>query len=214
MYVWTSERGCCSKACEFTLSQRLTPCLHCHKISPLLHFVFFGIRQQKRNKSPAALWVFHWRSQCRHVQFLCRMPPKSNLIGDSLSLALTRMFWAPFHELVRSTNRLISKCCLWWSPTCLAGDQGEDRRLWQHWRDGPKGNIGLYVLLSGPTLQLGLFSKRTNETLRTRPQGEEGIKGEKGMRGLWGQAVIHRAQIHLFLYREILYNSRINEILC
>uniref|UniRef100_A0A8D2ZYY7 Zmp:0000000760 n=1 Tax=Scophthalmus maximus TaxID=52904 RepID=A0A8D2ZYY7_SCOMX len=90
----------------------------------------------------------------------------SNLIGDSLSL------------LVRSTN----------SPTCLAGDQGEDRRLWQHWRDGPKGNIGLYVLLSGPTLQLGLFSKRTNETLRTRPQGEEGIKGEKGMRGLWGQA--------------------------
>lgn len=39
--------------------------------------------------------------------------------------------------------------------------------------------------------------------MHTHPQGEEGIKGEKGMRGLWGQVVIYHTQICHFLYHEM-----------
>lgn len=49
----------------------------------------------------------------------------------------------------------------------------------------------------------------------TCPQGEEGIKGEKGMRGLWGQVVIYHTQMNedYFLYPEMLQIC-INDILC
>lgn len=42
------------------------------------------------------------------------------------------------------------------------------------------------------------------------PQGEEGIEGEKGMRGPWGQVVIYH-----FLYLRILQMMmNINGMLC
>ena len=48
---------------------------------------------------------------------------------------------------------------------------------------------------------------------QTYPQGEEGIKGEKGMRGLWGQVVIYHTQNYNFVYPEMLQIC-INDMLC
>ena len=95
---------------------------------------------------------------------------------------------------------------------CLAGDQGRHRRLWQQWRDGPKGKIGLNMLLSGLILEFGVFSNFINETLQTYPQGEQGIKGEKGSRGLWGQGVIYHTQIY-HLHHDMLQMC-FNAMLC
>lgn len=56
--------------------------------------------------------------------------------------------------------------------------------------------MSLYAPIRVP---FDLFSRFINEASQTHPQGEEGIKGEKGMRGLWGQVVIHHSQIIIYL---------------
>lgn len=60
-----------------------------------------------------------------------------------------------------------------------------------------------------------MFSKHINEITHSCPQGEVGIKGEKGMRGLWGQVVIYHYHIHYILFtlrscKSILMRCRVN----
>lgn len=68
------------------------------------------------------------------------------------------------------------------------------------------------MLLSGLHFSL---ARSLNALMKpqTYPQGEEGIKGEKGMRGLWGQVVIYHTQNYNFVYPEMLQIC-INDMLC
>lgn len=78
-----------------------------------------------------------------------------------------------------------NKSRLWF----LVGNPWKHRGLRKHWWNGSKGELCLC------TWVLHYFAVSCmnwiNEDSCAHPQGQQGIKGEKGMRGPWGQRVIY-----------------------